>query len=176
MLARASEAVTRVLNELHKMERVDDVNSKLIFLNNTLDAIRAGQRHADAMRSYLPPQEDWAPVAEIWRNDPQLQVVEPEIQGDQRDRRSHAGLARWATSTGGATTRAIRLVEEIDKHAKQVGRHFTTSAPYPEAIPLRQMLDHWQEHHHERVKDLQGRAALVSTIKTRQLNFAPVCR
>ncbi|MBI5567021.1 MAG: hypothetical protein HY870_19135 [Chloroflexi bacterium] len=171
-LSRTSEAVTRVLIELRKLERVDDVNSKLIFLNNSLDAIRAGKRHSDAMRSgHLPPQEDWAPVAEIWRNDPQLQAVNLKFKAikdvnDLMPALRELGKVDWRRNIDAT----IRRSKEIDRPAN---RSFATAAPYPEAATLRQMLDQWQSLVMERVKDLQGRAALVSTIKTRQLSFAP---
>ncbi len=171
MLSRASEAVTRVLSELRKMERVDDVNSKLIFLNNTLDALRAGQRQADSMRSgYLPPQEDWAPVAEVWRNDPQLHAIGLKFKAikdinDLMPALRELGKVDWRRNIDAT----VRRIQEVDRPGH---RSFATAAPYPEAVTLRQMLDHWQGIIMERVKDLQGRAALVSTIKTRQLSFA----
>ncbi len=171
-LSRSSEAVTRVLIELRKMERVDDVNSKLIFLNNSLDAIRAGKRHADAMlNGHLPTQEEWAPVADIWRNDPQLQTVNLKFKAikdvnDLMPALRELGKVDWRRNIDAT----IRRGEEIDRASKQP---VTTAAPYPEAATLRQMLDQWQGLVMERVKDLQGRAALISTIKTRQLSFAP---
>jgi hypothetical protein len=172
MLSRAGEAVTRVLSELHKLERVDDVNSKLIFLNNSLDAIRAGQRHADAMRNgYLPPQADWAAIGGLWRSDPQLQAVNAKFKAikafnDLGPALRELGQVDWRRNLAAT----VRRAEEANR---KISRHFITAAPYPEAAALRQMLDHWQSVVMERVKDLQGRAALVSTIKTRLLSFAP---
>ncbi len=43
LLAKAGEHLTRILNELKKVERVDDLNTKIIFLNNTLEALRLAQ-------------------------------------------------------------------------------------------------------------------------------------
>ena len=170
-LSRANEAVTRVLIELRKMARVDDINSKLIFLNNSLDALRAGQHHADALRSgYLPPPDEWSALSEVWRNDPQWQVVNQKFKAlkdfnDLGPALRELGKVAWR-----------RNIETTLRRADQPGRaarqHFSMAAPYPEAAPLRQMLDHWQGLVMERVKDLQGRAALISTIKTRQLSFA----
>lgn len=174
MLSRASEVVTRVLIELRKMERVDDVNSKLIFLNNSLDAIRAGQRQADAMRSgALPPQEDWAAVGARGRNDPQLQAVNLKFKAlkdlnDLAPAVRELGKVNWRRNIK-ATVRRAKDVNRPNPRSRSAA----TAAPYPEAATLRQMLDHWQGLVMERVKDLQGRAALVSTIKTRQLSFAP---
>jgi len=174
MLARAGETLTRTLNELKKVGRVDDLNSKTILLNNSLDAIHAGQRHADAMKEcWLPASNDWSSVGELWRNDPNLKIVEEKFKAIKGTDDFRAAMLSLRTVEWRRNVReSIRLAEQIDKHAKQVGRHFTTSAPYPETIPLRQMLDHWQELVMSAVKDLQGRAALVSSIKTRQLNYA----
>lgn len=171
-LSRASEVVTRVLTELRKLERVDEVNSKLIFLNNSLDAIRAGKRHADAMlNGHVASHEDWSTVGEIWRNDPQLQAVNVKFKAikDANDilpALRELGKVDWRRNIEAS----IRRSEEIERSTK---RSVATAAPYPEATALRQMLDQWQSLVMERVKDLQGRAALVSTIKTRQLSFSP---
>jgi hypothetical protein len=43
LLAKAGNHLTRILNELKKVERVDDLNAKIIFLNNTLEALRLAQ-------------------------------------------------------------------------------------------------------------------------------------
>lgn len=43
LLAKAGEHLTRTLNELKKIERVDDLNSKIIFLNNSLESLRLAQ-------------------------------------------------------------------------------------------------------------------------------------
>lgn len=173
-LLRANETVTRSLSELKKLERVDDVNSKLILLNNTLDAIRAGQRHTDRMRRVeVSDEERWADVGEVWRNDPQLKVVGEKFRSikkpeDLLPALRELGAVDWRRNIEAS----IRRGEQISREAAR-DQQLITAAPYPEAAPLRQMLDHWQELVMERVKDLQGRAALVATIKTRQLSFAP---
>ncbi|HEY4724202.1 MAG TPA: AAA family ATPase, partial [Anaerolineae bacterium] len=51
-------------------------------------------------------------------------------------------------------------------------RHISTSATYPEEPALRQMLDHWQTLVMDAVKDLQGRAALISELKTKRVTYA----
>jgi len=43
LLAKAGMHFTRIIAELKKVERVDDLNSKLIFLNNALEALRLAQ-------------------------------------------------------------------------------------------------------------------------------------
>ena len=42
-IAKSGAHLTRVVNELKKIERVDDVGSKLIFLNNALENVRLAQ-------------------------------------------------------------------------------------------------------------------------------------
>ncbi len=173
MLSKASEAVTRVLNELRKVERVDEVNSKIIFLNNALDAIRAGQRHAAAMREgHLPIQNDWISIGDVWRNDAQLKAANTRFQAikgpeDILPALSELGKVNW----GHNLEVTIRRAGELGRHAERQ-RNFYTATAYPETAPLRAMLDHWQELVMSAVKDLQGRAALVASIKTRQLTYA----
>ncbi len=43
LLAKSGSHLTRILNELKKVERVDDVGSQLIFLNNALENVRLAQ-------------------------------------------------------------------------------------------------------------------------------------
>lgn len=43
LLAKAGDHLTRILSELKKVERVDDLNSKIIFLNNTLESLHLAQ-------------------------------------------------------------------------------------------------------------------------------------
>ncbi len=40
LLAKSGEHLSRALNELKKLERVDDLNAKIIFMNNTLEYLR----------------------------------------------------------------------------------------------------------------------------------------
>lgn len=46
-LAKAGEHLSRVLNELKKVERVDDLSTKIIFLNNSLEALRVGRLYIE---------------------------------------------------------------------------------------------------------------------------------
>ncbi len=61
ILLQVSQRTAGMLNELKKIERVDDLSSKLIFLNNTLDAmrqarmlVREGMTRQDTCRTALP--------------------------------------------------------------------------------------------------------------------------
>ena len=174
MLLRAHEAVTRILSELKKLERVDDVNSKIIVLNNTLDAIRAGQRHTDRMRrAAVGDEERWADVGELWRGDPQLKLAGDKFKSIKKPEDLLAALRELGAVDWRRNIAAtIRRGEQLRREAAS-DQQLITAAPYPEAAPLRQLLDHWQGLVMERVKDVQGRAALVSAIKTRQLSYAP---
>ncbi len=46
-LAKAGENLSRVLNELKKVQRVDDLNTKIIFLNNSLEALRVARLYIE---------------------------------------------------------------------------------------------------------------------------------
>jgi len=101
-LGKLGGHLSRSLDELKKVERVDDLNTKIIFLNNTLEALR---------------------LAQIFCTD---------------------GAA------GGNACGAL----------------------LPEFCAARALLDQWEAVVIQAVKELQGRAELVATLKTRRLTFA----
>ncbi len=176
MLSRACNLLTQVLVELRKVERVDDLNSKTIFLNNTLEAIRQGRRHAEAMR------QGWLSIRSLhddpgeafrrlWAGDPHVRearqrfekIKEPE---DFRNAMRAVRQVRW----GQNLRETFRLADELRR--EMIDRQAWVHTAYPEARVLDQMLDQWQGLVLNAVKDLQGRAAVVSELKTRQLNYA----
>ena len=83
MLSRAGTLLTQVLSELRKVERVDDLNSKTIFLNNTLEAIRTARRHAQAMGqgwiSLRMAGDAGEPFRQLWEGDPKIQGSETAL-------------------------------------------------------------------------------------------------
>ena len=176
MLSRTGEAITKVLAELKKVERVDDLNSKTIFLNNALESIRAGQRIADAMLNcWLPPGEvDRQALANLWRSDPNIQVVAERFKAlkgpqDFVPALQTLGKVDWRNKM----KLTIEMGQQLDKSERRhLPRHISTSATYPEEPALRQMLDHWQTLVMDAVKDLQGRAALISELKTKRVTYA----
>ena len=177
MLSRTGDAITRVLVEVKKVERVDDLSSKTIFLNNALEAIRAAQRLVDAMRDrhmpLHPPPADFdrsAPI-EPWRSDPNLRTFMTrlkEIKGpeDFGPTFQLLGKVEWRRNFR-------ETFHQLEQFRTLQEQHVTTSSAYPEEGILRRMLDNWQGLVLGAVKDLQGRAALTSELKTRRATYAP---
>ena len=84
MLARAGTLLTQVLIELRKVERVDELNSKTIFLNNTLEAIRTARRHAQGMGqgwvSLRMAGDAGEPFRQLWAGDPKMQALKLQFE------------------------------------------------------------------------------------------------
>ncbi|HQF62834.1 MAG TPA: hypothetical protein PLT26_10060 [Anaerolineaceae bacterium] len=49
-LAKAGEFVSQIISEVKKIERVDDLSAKIIFLNNTLETLRQGRIFLEATK------------------------------------------------------------------------------------------------------------------------------
>jgi len=49
-LAKAGEFISQIISEVKKIERVDDLSAKIIFLNNTLETMRQGRIFLEATR------------------------------------------------------------------------------------------------------------------------------
>jgi hypothetical protein len=65
----------------------------------------------------------------------------------------------------------FRLTGELRREVQD--RHTWVHTAYPEARAIDRMLDQWEGAVLNAIKDLQGRAALVSELKTKQLSFMP---
>jgi uncharacterized membrane protein len=174
MLSRSGERLTQVLTELRKVERVDDLSSKTIFLNNTLEAIRVARRHAQSMGqgwiSLHSSGDAGEPFRQIWVGDPKIiemkqrfeAIKEPE---DFKSALRVVGQVQW----GRHFRETFRLADEMRRDVKD--RHTWVHTAYPEARALDRMLDQWEGVVLNAIKDLQGRAALISELKTKQLNY-----
>jgi hypothetical protein len=177
MLSRAGALLSQVLSELRKVERVDDLNSKTIFLNNTLEAIRTARRHAQAMGqgwiSLNPPGDAGEPFRHLWEDDPHIKEMTRRFEAIKDfDDFKHALRGVLEVQWGRNMRETFRLAGEVRRDAKD--RHTWVHTAYPEARAIDRMLDQWEGVVLNAIKDLQGRAALVSELKTRQLNFMPV--
>jgi uncharacterized membrane protein YraQ (UPF0718 family) len=175
MLSRAGTLVSQVLIELRKVERVDDLNSKTIFLNNTLEAIRAAQQHAEAMQqgwvSLRTPGRPGEPIRQLWEGDPRWQEVKRRFEAiKEPEDFKNALRAVGQVPLGRNLRETFRLADEMRRDAQD--RQAWVHTAYPEARVLDQMLDQWEEVVLSAVKDLQGRAAVVAELKTRQLTYA----
>jgi hypothetical protein len=175
ILSHTGEAISKVLAELKKLERVDDLNSKTIFLNNALESIRAGQRIAEAMRNrwLLVGRDGEQAIANLWRSDPNVQLVAERFKSikDPHDvvpALRTLGKVDWRNKVKST----IELGQQMEDSERRMHRHFATSAIYPEEPALQQMLDNWQTLVMDAVKDLQGRAALTSELKTKRVSYA----
>jgi hypothetical protein len=177
MLSRAGTLLTQVLVELRKVERVDDLSSKTIFLNNTLEAIRTARRHAQAMSqgwiSSRTSDDAGEPFRQLWEGDPKIQEVKRRFENikepeDFRNAMRAVMDVRW----GRNLRETFRLADELRHDTRD--RHTWVHTAYPEARAIDRMLDQWEGVVLNAIKDLQGRAALVSELKTKQLNFMPV--
>jgi hypothetical protein len=176
MLSRIGALFTQVLGELRKVERVDDLNSKTIFLNNTLEAIRTARRHAQSMGqgwiSLHPSGDAGEPFRQIWEGDPKIlemkhrfeAIKEPE---DFKNAMRVVTQVQW----GRNFRETFRLADEMRRDTKD--RQTWVHTAYPEARAIDRMLDQWEGVVLNAIKDLQGRAALISELKTKQLNFMP---
>ncbi len=177
MLAKAGTLLTQVLNELRKVERVDDLNSKTIFLNNTLEAIRTARRHAQAMSqgwiSTDSSSDPGEPFRQLWEDDPRIKEMVRRFEGinDFADFK-HALRAVPQVQWGRNVRETIRMASAEARRDAQDRRTWVHTA-YPEARAIDRMLDHWEGVVLDAIKDLQGRAAVMSELKTRQVNFMP---
>ncbi|HTP09443.1 MAG TPA: hypothetical protein VMP08_14410, partial [Anaerolineae bacterium] len=176
MLSRAGTLLTQVLIELRKVERVDDLSSKTIFLNNTLEAIRTAQRHAQSMGqgwiSLHPSGDAGEPFRQLWEGDPKMQEVKRRFEAikepeDFRNAMHAVVQVQW----GRKIRETFRLADEMRRDTRD--RHTWVHTAYPEARAIDRMLDQWEGIVLNSIKDLQGRAALTSELKTKQLNFMP---
>ena len=176
MLSRACALLTQVLTELRKVERVDDLSSKTIFLNNTLEAIRTARRHAQSMSqgwvSRHATEDAGEPFRQLWEGDPKIQEVKRRFEAikepeDFREAMRAVAQVRW----GRNLRETFRLADEVRRDVRD--RRTWVHTAYPEARAIERMLDQWEGVVLNAVKDLQGRAALVSELKTRQVNFMP---
>jgi hypothetical protein len=176
MLSTAGTRLTQVLTELRKVERVDDLSSKTIFLNNTLEAIRTARRHAQAMGqgwiSLHPSADAGEPFRQIWEDDPDIKEMGQRFEAikdieDFKVAMRSVGQVQW----GRNFRETFHLVGEL-RHEVQ-DRHTWVHTAYPEARAIDRMLDNWEGVVLNAIKDLQGRAALISELKTKQLNFMP---
>ena len=175
MLSRAGTLVSHVLIELRKVERVDDLNSKTIFLNNTLEAIRAAHRHAEAMQqgwvSLRTPGHPGEPFRKLWESDPHMQEVKQRFEAIKEPADFKPAMRALVQVQWGQNVReSFRLADEMRRDVQD--RHAWVHTAYPEGRVLDQMLDQWEGVVLNAVKDLQGRAAVVSELTTRQLNYA----
>ena len=176
MLSRACTLLTQVLVELRKVERVDDLSSKTIFLNNTLEAIRIGRRHAEAMRqgwiSIRSRQSDpGESFRQVWEGDPSIREIRQRLEKikepeDFKNAMRAVRQVRW----GQNLRETFRLADELRRNAAD--RQAWVHTAYPEAHVFDRMLDQWEGLVLQAVKELQGRAAVVSELKTRRLNYA----
>ncbi|CAG0927466.1 hypothetical protein TFLX_00481 [Thermoflexales bacterium] len=176
MLSRASALLTQVLTELRKVERVDDLNSKTIFLNNTLEAIRVARRHAQAMSqgwiSLHPTGDAGEPFRQLWEGDPNIQAMKQRFETIKEPEDFKNAMRTLLQVQWGRNMReTFRLAGELRRDVQD--RHTWVHTAYPEARALDRMLDQWEGVVLNAVKDLQGRAALVSELKTKQLNYMP---
>jgi hypothetical protein len=176
MLSRAGTLLTQVLIELRKVERVDELNSKTIFLNNTLEAIRTARRHASAMRQgWLSPRmtgDAGEPFRQLWEGDPKIQEVKRRFENiKEPEDFGNAMRAVIQVQWGRNMRETFRLADETRRDVKD--RHAWVHTAYPEARVLDRMLDQWEGLVLNAVKDLQGRAAVVSELLTKQVNYMP---
>ena len=176
MLSRAGTLLTQVLIELRKVERVDELNSKTIFLNNTLEAIRTARRHAQAMgQGWISPHMvggGGEPFRQLWEGDPNIQEVKRRFEaikepGDFKNAMRAVVQVQW----GHNFRETFRLADEMKRDVKD--RHAWVHTAYPEAKVLDRMLDQWEGLVLNAVKDLQGRAAVVSELLTKQATYMP---
>lgn len=174
MLSRAGELLGQILTELRKVERVDDLNSKIIFLNNTLDAIRVARRHAEAMKQgWISSRsgDPGEPFRQVWKDDPRVQEVRRRFEAVKEPEDFKVALQAAAKVPWGNNVReTFRLADEMRRDVKD--RHAWVHTAYPEAQVIDRMLDQWEGLVLNAVKDLQGRAAVVSELKTKQLNYS----
>ncbi|GEM_PF-880777 len=176
MLSRAGTLLTQVLAELRKVERVDELNSKTIFLNNTLEAIRTARRHAEAMGqgwiSLRPPGDPGEPFRQLWEGDPNIQEMKRRFEAiKEPEDFKNAMRAVVQVQWGRNMRESFRMADEMRRDVKD--RHAWVHTAYPEARVLDRMLDQWEGLVLNAVKDLQGRAAVVSELTTKQMNYMP---
>jgi hypothetical protein len=176
MLARAGTLLTQVLIELRKVERVDELNSKTIFLNNTLEAIRTARRHAQGMGqgwvSLRMGGDAGEPFRQLWAGDPKMLEVKARFEAIKEPEdfmNAMRGLGQ--VQLGYKIRESFRLADEMRRDGKD--RHAWVHTAYPEAKVLDRMLDQWEGLVLNAVKDLQGRAAVVSELITKQVNYMP---
>ena len=175
MLSRAGTLISQVLIELRKVERVDDLSSKTIFLNNTLEAIRTAHRHAEAMQkgwvSLSTPGHPVEPIRKLWEGDPHIHEIKQRFEAikepeDFKNAMRVVAQVQWRRNI----RETFRIADEMRRDVKD--RQAWVHTAYPEARVLDEMLDQWEGVVLNAVKDLQGRAAVVSELKTKQLNYA----
>lgn len=174
MLSRIGTLLTQVLTELRKVERVDDLNSKTIFLNNTLEAIRTARRHAQSMGqgwiSLHPSGDAGEPFRQIWEGDPKILEMKQRFESiKEPEDFKNAMRAVVQVQWGRNFRETFRLADELRRDVKD--RHTWVHTAYPEARAIDRMLDQWEGVVLNAIKDLQGRAALISELKTKQLNY-----
>jgi hypothetical protein len=176
MLSRAGTLLTQVLTELRKVERVDDLNSKTIFLNNTLEAIRTTRRHAQAMGqgwiSTHTTGDSGEPFRQLWEGDPNIQELKRRFEAiKEPEDFKNAMRAVVQVQWGRNLRETFRLADEMRRDVKD--RQTWVHTAYPEALALDHMLDQWEGVVLNAVKDLQGRAAVISELKSKQVNYMP---
>ena len=120
-----------MLTELRKVERVDDLNSKTIFLNNTLEAIRTARRHAQSMSqgwiSLHATEDAGEPFRQLWEDDPNIQEVKRRFEAikepeDFKDAMRAVVQVQW----GRNMRETFRLADEIAprrQRSPHVGAH-----------------------------------------------------
>jgi hypothetical protein len=176
MLARAGTLLTQVLIELRKVERVDELNSKTIFLNNTLEAIRTARRHAQGMGqgwvSLRMSGDAGEPFRQVWAGDPKMHALKLQFEAiKEPEDFMNALRAVGQVKLGSKIRESFRLADEMRRDVKD--RHAWVHTAYPEAHVLDRMLDQWEGLVLNAVKDLQGRAAVVSELLTKQVTYMP---
>jgi hypothetical protein len=155
---------------------VDDLSSKTIFLNNTLEAIRTARRHAQAMSqgwiSSRTTGDTGEPFRQVWEDDPNIQEMNRRFEAikDMEDFKV-AMRSVMQVQWGRNMRETFRLIGELRRDVRD--RHTWVHTAYPESRVLDRMLDQWEGVVLNAIKDLQGRAALVSELKTKQLNYMP---
>ena len=177
MLSRAGTLLTQVLIELRKVERVDELNSKTIFLNNTLEAIRTARRHAQAMgQGWISTHmvgNGGEPFRQLWAGDPKMQALKLRFEAiKEPEDFMNAMRAVGQAQVGQKIRESFRLADEMRRDVKD--RHAWVHTAYPEARVLDRMLDQWEGLVLNAVKDLQGRAAVVSELLTKQMTYMPI--
>jgi hypothetical protein len=117
-----------------------------------------------------PSGDSGEPFRQIWEGDPKIlemkhrfeAIKEPE---DFKNAMRVVGQVQW----GRNFRETFRLADEMRRDVKD--RHTWVHTAYPEARAIDRMLDQWEGVVLNAIRDLQGRAALISELKTKQLNY-----
>ena len=112
------------------------------------------------------------PFRQLWAGDPKMQALKRRFEAiKEPEDFMNAMRAVGQVQLGSKIRESFRLADEMRRDVKD--RHAWVHTAYPEAKVLDRMLDQWEGLVLNAVKDLQGRAAVVSELLTKQVTYMP---